>query len=110
MAAAGEQPQEGRGLGGVGGLAEQAAAERDDGVGGEHHVVGLGGDGLGLGRRRGAARRRAAVSPRAGRLVDLGGEDGVGDDADLREQVAGGAGWRSRGSAAGASRPGHLKR
>ena len=50
----------------VGGLAEHPAAERDHGVGGEHHVVGAGGDRRGLGARRGAARRRAAARRGAG--------------------------------------------
>ena len=87
MAAAGEEREEGGRLGGVGGLAEQPPAEGDDGVGGQHHLVVSRGDGLGLGHGQAQGAGAGGLAAARG-LVDLGGEDGVGDDADLREQLA----------------------
>jgi hypothetical protein len=87
VAPAGKQREEARRLGGVGRLAEQAAAEGDDGVGGEHGRFVAGRDRLGLADGEAQRTGARALAP-GGALVDLGGEDGVGDDTDLGEQVA----------------------
>jgi hypothetical protein len=85
--AAGEQPQEAGGLVGVAGLAEAAPAERHHGVGREHHGVAVGRRRRRLGRRQPERAGARQLGPERA-LVDLGGDDGVGDDPDLGEQLA----------------------
>ncbi len=79
--------KEGRGLRRVRGFAEETPTERDDGVGGENHVVGIGGDDLGLGPGEAEGTDPRQLAP-CGCLVDLGGNNDVGDDADLSEKLA----------------------
>ena len=86
MIAAGEESEEPPGFGFVSGLFQKAAAHGDDGVGGEDEGVGLApGDGFGLGAREalGETGRRLAFQ---GRFIDVGGDDAVGRDPDLRQQ------------------------
>ena len=85
------------------GLGQDAAADGDDGVGGEHQRVAgdaggarlvLGGDGLLVGE---ALRELARQLALFGRLVDMGRHQMLGLDADLVEQAPAGAARRRPG-------------
>jgi hypothetical protein len=114
-----QQAQAGGGLVHKLGLGQDAPADRDHGVGGEHQRVRavlaqarhLGG-GLGLLARqaRGQAARRFALM---GRLVDIGGDHLVGRDPDLIEELQAsrrGGGQDQSGPRGCAHGPNHLKR
>ena len=102
VAAAGEEGEAGAHLGGVGGLGQDAAADGDDGVGGEHEMARCcGGAGFRVGDAAGVEAGELGLE---GRLVDAGGGDAGGGDADLREEgeAAGAGGCEGEG--------GYLKR
>ena len=81
-----QQAQETRGLGFVRGLAQDAATRNDGGVGGQDHARLDRGHGGGLFGRH-ARDIGAGGFALAGRLVDIGGNDGVRGDADLGQQL-----------------------
>ncbi len=68
-------------------LGQDAAADRDDRVGGKHQRVGMQrGDRRAFSRARRSAWSRGS-SPLRDAFVDVGGNDRVGHDADAGEQV-----------------------
>ena len=92
MGAAREQAEADIGLLHGLGLGQDAAADGNDGIGGEHQGVVadaggfclvLGGDGLLVGETLGELARQLVLF---GRLVDMGGHQMFGLDADLVEQ------------------------
>ena len=84
VAAAGQQRQAGADLFRGFGFGQNAAAERDHGIGGEHEAAGTRcGVGLGAGHPA-RVQARGFVACRG--FVDVGGDDAVGREADLVKQ------------------------
>jgi hypothetical protein len=84
VAAAGEHGEARADLGFVDGLGQDAAADGDDGVGGQGELARLMDDrGLFGGQAAGMQARELVA---AGCLVDVGGGDAIGGDADLGQE------------------------
>jgi hypothetical protein len=98
---AGEQRQACPGRFETGRLVENAAADGDDGVGGQHESTRRGA-GRGFGARQPDGRQAGRLRRMRG-LIDVGRDHGVGDDADLGQQC------EATGAGGGEDEPGRRR-